>query len=39
MVLALVLATSIFKIVIFAVVIIVCGAWAVVQRGKGRNRS
>jgi hypothetical protein len=27
------------KIVIFAVVIIVCGAWAVVQRAKGRNRS
>jgi hypothetical protein len=39
MVLALVLALVTSEIVIFAVVISVCGAWAVVQRAKGRNRS
>jgi hypothetical protein len=27
------------KLVIFAVLIIVCGAYAVAQRAKGRNRS
>jgi len=38
MVLALVVAAATFKIVIVASVIVVCGAWAVVQRAKGRNR-
>jgi hypothetical protein len=39
MVLDLVVVLVASKIVIFAVVIIVSGAWAVVQLAKGRDRS